>query len=120
MEQAEGKVRPRRGGYVAVRLSGHDGKPDCYTLRRIVRVRRDGVVSHVCAEHEWCKGTAKADGGTTLSYQWVKQVLILGEHQHDELGALAEGSVYTGSYHDIGRLKTAIRQAATANGGPAG
>ena len=101
----------KRGDYVAVRLSGHDGRPAAYVIRRVVRATRAGKVTHVCDESEWRRAYARAGGGTDLRGQGVEQVYTVAEYASDpRLGELANAGFWVGGSRSISDLVTRIHE----------
>ena len=52
-DSTETPYTARKGDYVAVQIEAHDGSPECYSLRRAVKVSREGIVTHVTTESRW-------------------------------------------------------------------
>ena len=94
-----GDYRARKGDYVAVWILAHDGSPECWSLRRAVKVSREGKVTHVTTERSWGFGNRTANGSTELVYNFVWRVLTLGDYARcPELAELADGGVHGGGY----------------------
>ncbi len=101
----------RKGDFVAVRLEPRDGQPSKWAIRRVVKTKRDGAVTHVCRSIEW--QTAKADSSTDLRGQWVILVRTIGPFaRNPHMALLADFSIYNSPYEDIKDFKAAIQYAA--------
>ena len=114
----------KRGHWVGVRISRYltgakafetgEGFVHRYTVRRVVRVARDGNVSHVINEVGW-KRSQKVQSSTVLNlkYQSITFVYVLGPYGggNVDLSHLADGNFYTGSFETREELKEAVLSA---------
>ena len=116
------KIKVKRGHWVGVRITEFstsveafatgEGYKHRYTVRRVVRVSRDGNVSHVTTEMGW-KHSQKAWGSTTLKYQQVTFVYSLGPYGggNVDLSHLSDGNLYMDSFETLEELKEVVLSA---------
>ena len=105
--------KSRKGDYCVVLLgSGHRvAGIHTWVVRRVLRTRADGFITHVCTENLWrLDPPPKATTYTSLKGQTVVRVYRLGAsgYARRDLSALANGDRYGGGFDTEDMMKAAI------------
>ena len=83
--------KAKRGHWCAVVVKAHDAVEEHIALRRIVKAKQDGTITHVCFNSHWpCKANAGNEVKGRNSSAFVKQCFTITKYQdREELAELA-------------------------------